>query len=64
MQLTDKDIHEFQSLWREEFDEEISFDNAQMRASELLELYALLARAPWIEGDVNGPPNADHTTSP
>jgi hypothetical protein len=64
MQFTDKDIQEFQSLWRKEFDEEISFDNAQMRASELLELYALLARAPWIEGDVNAPLDAAHTNSP
>ena len=53
MQPTDGDIKEFQSLWREEFNEEIQFEVARIRASELLELYAQLVQAPWIESEAS-----------
>jgi hypothetical protein len=64
MKLTDKDIREFQALWREEFGEEIRRDDAQRRAFELLELYALLARAPWVELDVDATSNGGATNRP
>lgn len=44
MQLTDKDLHEFCALWKAEFDEELSLDEARHCASQLLELCALLIR--------------------
>ena len=43
MQLTDEDIREFAALWKEEFAEEISQQEARRYASQLLELYQLLA---------------------
>ena len=44
MQLDDQDIREFIVLWKKEFDEDLSFDEARYHASQLLELYALLAK--------------------
>ena len=43
MQLTDSDIREFQELWQKEFQETLTEDGARYHASQLLELYALLA---------------------
>jgi hypothetical protein len=42
MELTNDDIREFRELWKEEFGEEISVEYARTRASQLIELYALL----------------------
>lgn len=36
MQLTDKDIREFQSLWEQYFDEKISAHEAEEEAQSLL----------------------------
>jgi hypothetical protein len=44
MQLTAEDIREFRKLWQKEFQETLTEDEARYHASELLELYALLAR--------------------
>ncbi|MHB8523783.1 MAG: hypothetical protein ACYDH9_23930 [Limisphaerales bacterium] len=46
MQLGEEDIREFRDIWREEFKETISPEEAHHRASLLLELYALLAGLP------------------
>lgn len=45
MELTDDDILEFQEIWRNEFKETISADDARQRFHELIELYAFFARA-------------------
>lgn len=42
MELTDDDICEYQEMWREEFGEEISAEDARRSASELLELFRML----------------------
>jgi len=44
MQLTDEDVREFATLWKEEFGEEISEAEARRHATQLIELYSLLAR--------------------
>lgn len=44
MHLTDEDIQEFIRIWKEEFGEDITPEAARAQATELLELYALLAR--------------------
>jgi hypothetical protein len=43
MQFTDVDLQEFVVLWKEEFHETITEADAQLAASSLMELYALLA---------------------
>ncbi len=42
MELTDEDILEYQVMWREEFGEEISAEEARRSATELLELCRVL----------------------
>lgn len=42
MQLTEDDVRAFIAIWREEFQETISFDEAKHRASLLIDLYLLL----------------------
>ena len=42
MQFDDADLREFMNIWNDEFHEEISIDEARHRASQLMELYALL----------------------
>ncbi len=44
MQLTDDDIQEFTALWKKEFGEEISEEEARHQASQLIQLYSLLVR--------------------
>ena len=44
MQLQEEDIREFVQLWKEEFDEALSMEQARQHASGLMELYALLAK--------------------
>lgn len=43
MQLSDNDIQEFRALWQKEFGENISLGEAQLRASQVLELYLAIA---------------------
>jgi hypothetical protein len=43
MQLTEEDLQEFMAIWREEFNEPVTADDARQRASALLDLYALLS---------------------
>ena len=42
MTFTEDDLHEFQRLWRAEFGEDISLDDARQRALELMELLRYL----------------------
>ncbi len=42
MLLEKKHIEEFQKIYRQEFDEEISFEEASVRANELMELVLAL----------------------
>jgi hypothetical protein len=42
MDLNDEDIKEFIRLYREEFDDEISFADAKQRAQDLLQLFRIL----------------------
>jgi hypothetical protein len=44
MDLNERDIREFAAIWKEEFNEELTPDAARHHASELVELYALLAQ--------------------
>ncbi len=44
MKLKDDDIAEFRNLWQQEFGEPLSPADAHVRASQLLELYVVLAR--------------------
>lgn len=46
MDLTEADIQEFATLWRQEFGEELSPDAARSEATRFLELYLLLAGFP------------------
>jgi hypothetical protein len=45
MQLEEKEIREFSDLWYQEFGERLSPDEACHAASQLMELYYLLARS-------------------
>jgi hypothetical protein len=42
MTLSDNDLREYQRIWKEEFQEEISIQDARHSASMLMELFALL----------------------
>lgn len=42
MELSDEDILEYQEIWKEEFGEEISEEEARRSATELLELCCAL----------------------
>ena len=42
--LIEEHIYEFKTLWREECDEEISFEDAAWKARQLVDLYVLLGR--------------------
>ena len=46
MDLTQEDIDDFISIWKEEFGETIDHDYARLRASQLLELFLLLSKTP------------------
>ena len=49
MQFEDADIEEFMALWKEEFGETISLEEARHRASQVMELYVLLATTPRVQ---------------
>jgi hypothetical protein len=42
MQFTDADLQEFAVIWKKEFQETISMDEARHAASMLMEVFALL----------------------
>jgi len=44
MQLTEEDIREFGAIWKRAFNEDIPLAEARHRASQILELYAALAK--------------------
>jgi hypothetical protein len=44
MELDERDINEFAEIWKQEFDEGLSAEEARHRASQLLELFWLLSR--------------------
>lgn len=52
MQITDDDIRRFQEIWREEFAEEISADEAREHIARLDTLYLLFLR-PSMSEDTN-----------
>lgn len=43
MELTDEDLKEFIAIWKAEFQEELSLGDARHHASQLMELYLVLA---------------------
>jgi hypothetical protein len=43
MQLTEDDLEEFMEIWREEFNEPITAEDASQRATALLDLYVILS---------------------
>lgn len=43
MQLTEGDLQEFIKIWRDEFNELISPEDARQHATELLDLYVILS---------------------
>ncbi len=43
MQLTEDDLQEFMQIWREDFNEPITAEEARQRATALLDLYVLLS---------------------
>ena len=44
MQLSKESLAEFVRIWKDEFGEELSLDEARIRAERLLEFYLLLAQ--------------------
>jgi hypothetical protein len=46
VRTTDDDIRRFQKIWREEFEEEITVDEAREHIGRLDALYLMLARRP------------------
>jgi len=43
MQFTEDDLQEFMEIWREEFNEAITAEDARRHATALLDLYAILS---------------------
>jgi len=46
MQLTEGDLQEFIKIWRDEFNELISPEDARQHATELLDLYVIFSPEP------------------
>ena len=46
MQLTDQDLQEFCEIWKEEYNETLTLDEARQHACQLLELFMLVAKPP------------------
>ena len=57
MRLTKEAIEEFQKLYEEEFGEQLSFEEAEIRGRELVELYKMLAEPLPSERDEPTPPD-------
>ena len=49
MQITEEEIRQFQAIWREEFEEDVSTDEAREHIARLDAFYLLLARRPVRE---------------
>jgi len=45
MQFDDKEIREFAEIWRDEFSEQLTLEEARSKASRLVEFFATLRRA-------------------
>ena len=45
MQLNDDDIREFIEVWRKDFGETLSYEEARHHASQILTLYVAVARS-------------------
>lgn len=46
MDLSDDEVREYARLWAQEFDEQLSDEDARHHAAHLLELYVVLASGP------------------
>jgi hypothetical protein len=51
VRITDDDICRFQAIWLEEFEEEITVDEAREHICRLDALYLMLARRPKVKED-------------
>lgn len=63
MRITDDDIRRFQAIWLEEFEEEITVDEAREHISRLDTLYLMLARRPAASSD-RTPSRVEDTQKP
>jgi hypothetical protein len=63
MQFTDADLQEYIEIWKEEFQESISLNEAQHSASVLMDLFALLLeRVPETPSSASESSLPDHRT--
>ena len=60
MNLDERDIEEFASIWREEFGETLSKEEARLHASQLMELYLVLAEQPAVEAELSAEESTPH----
>jgi hypothetical protein len=63
VRITDDDIRRFQEIWLEEFEEEITVDEAREHISRLDALYLMLARRPAASED-RTPSRVEDTQNP
>lgn len=56
MKFTDPDIQEFANIWKEEFGETLTLDEARIEASLFMELCRLIVQPLPGEPDYSGPP--------
>jgi hypothetical protein len=60
VRITDDDIRRFQGIWREEFKEEITEDEAREHIARLDALYLMLARTPAKKDKPLGTEDTQH----
>jgi hypothetical protein len=60
MKLSDEDIAEFIKIWKEEFGEDITPDEARIEAYSFMRLCMLLVSPLPDEPDYQGPPLINH----
>jgi hypothetical protein len=63
VEITDDDIRRFQKIWREEFEEEITADEAREHIARLDALYLLLLR-PRARREMLAPLDSEVTNNP
>jgi hypothetical protein len=63
VRTTDDDIRRFQEIWREEFEEEITADEARKHIARLDALYLMLSRRP-ARGQDPAPSRREDTPHP
>jgi hypothetical protein len=63
VRITDDDIRRFQAIWLEEFEEEITVDEAREHIGRLDTLYLMLARRPAASSD-RTPSRVEDTQKP